>query len=259
MTGPRRIAAALLAGACVSLAPAAGAVSVSFFGSSGLLAASATFSQTSPGGDLTVTLTNTSTADTLVPSDVLSAVFFSLAGNPVLTRISALLGPGSGVIYDPDGQPAGGVVGGEWAYRGGLAGLPLGASAGISSVGLGLFGAGDRFPGPDLAPPASPDGINYGIVSAGDNPATGNAGLTGSGGQIKNSVVFTLGVPVGYALGLGSVSRVSFQYGSGLDGPNLAAIPEPAAGGLLAAGLVALGALAWRRRGAGAAPGRRPS
>jgi hypothetical protein len=243
-------ARALLAAGLAVGAPTAGAVSVGFFGSSGLLAASVAFSQAAPGGNLTVTLTNTGTADTLLPSDVLTAVFFSLAGDPVLTRISAVLGPGSSVIYDPDGQPPGGVVGGEWAYRGGLTGLPLGASAGISSVGVGLFGPGDRFPGSDLAPPASPDGINYGIVSAGDDPATGNPGLTGSGGQIKNSVVFTLGVPVGYALGPGSVSNVSFQYGSSLEQPNLAAIPEPGAAGLLAGGLAALGALGWRRRSA---------
>jgi len=79
--------------------------------------------------------------------------------------------PGSTVLWgttDP-----GNVVGGEWAYKTGLS-TPSGVGTqGISSAGLNGFGAGDRFPGNDLNPPDSPNGVNYGMLSAGDNPRLG--------------------------------------------------------------------------------------
>lgn len=52
----------------------ASATPVTFNASSGLLSASATFDIV--GGNLSVTLTNTSTNDVLAPSDVLTALFF---------------------------------------------------------------------------------------------------------------------------------------------------------------------------------------
>jgi len=89
---------------------------------SAALSATAEFSL-SGSGDLVVRLTNTGAGDALVPTDVLTALFFDVTGGGLsLTRTSAVLGAGSSVFYDPDGQPAGGVVGGEWAYLSGLSG-----------------------------------------------------------------------------------------------------------------------------------------
>src|SRR5262245_58688626 len=56
-------------------AQVASADEVTFSGSSGTLSAEVTF-QTS-GGNLIVTLTNTSTTDAMVPTDILTGVFFS--------------------------------------------------------------------------------------------------------------------------------------------------------------------------------------
>jgi hypothetical protein len=171
--------------------------SVIWAGSSGNLHASVEFALS--GSNLLVTLTNTSTADTLVPADLLNAVFFDVDGDPALTRTSGVLAPGSSVFYDGDGQPAGGVIGGEWAYANGL--NQYGANSGISSTGLGIFGPSNVFAGANLAGPAEPDGPQYGLLSAGDNALTGNGGITGSGGLIRNSVVFTLGgLPGGFSL-----------------------------------------------------------
>ena len=125
----------------------AGADPFTVSASSGSLAASALFA--TAGSNLVITLTNTSLADVLVPADVLTALFFDLPGAGVLSSVSAVLNAGSSVVYDTDGQPAGGVVGGEWAYGSGLAGAPGGATRGISSAGFGLFG-GSTFPGADL-------------------------------------------------------------------------------------------------------------
>jgi hypothetical protein len=212
------------------------------------LGASAVFEQAGPGTNLTILLTNTSLGDVTVPTDVLTAVFFSLAGNPVLTPVSAVLANGSTAFYDPDGQPAGGVVGGEWAYKANLVVPPPGGTTGVSSIGANLFGPGDRFPGADLAGPLSPDGLQYGLLSAGDDKDTGNGGITGSGGLIKNAVLFTLAAN-GFTLTPSSVSDVAFQYGTNLSEPRIvAAVPEPQSLALVGAGLGFFGFAAARSR-----------
>ncbi len=236
-------------------AQAAHASPITFTASSGTRAASVTFEDS--GGNLIVTLTNTSSGDSLEPIDVLTGVFFSSSNPNLLTSLSALLGPGSSVLDDPDGQPAGGVVGGEWAYLAGLGGAPGGATRGISSSGLGLF-SGATFPGNELGGPANGalDGLQYGIVTGGDIAGTGNTGLLKGEGLIKNSVVFALG-NWGDADASTAFSHVSFQYGTALDEPNIStdggggggitaqAVPEPASLVLLGSGLAAV---AVRRR-----------
>lgn len=191
------------------------------------------------GNDLIVTLTNTATDDIFQPVFVLTGVFFDINGSAVtLTRTSAVLNAGSIVLNDP--QPAGGVVGGEWAYKSGLAGGPHGATRGISSSGLGLFGPGDLFTGPDLEPPTSPNGLEYGITTAGDNPATNNGGTNTP--LIQNSVVFTFGGLPGGFDPEARITNISFQYGTNLEEPNLQ-VPAPGS-----ACLLAMGALGLRRR-----------
>ncbi|MBI4557609.1 MAG: PEP-CTERM sorting domain-containing protein [Candidatus Hydrogenedentes bacterium] len=210
--------------------------SVVFEGTSGSLSASVEFEI--DGSNLVATLTNTSTADVLVPADVLTAVFFSVVGDPTLTRVSAVLNVGSVVFFG--GTDPGGVVGGEFAYLIGIGGsTPNGETQGISSVGLDIFGPSDRFPGSDLQPPTSPDGLQYGITSAGDDTSTGNTPVTGGGGAlIQNSVVFTLGsLPDGFALS--DIYNVSFQYGTDLSEPNVPGrlVAEPMTWSLLGLGL----------------------
>lgn len=226
------------------------AAPITFSGSSGNRSASAMFDTS--GSNLLVTLTNTSSADALVPVDILTGVFFTLSGDPTLTRVSAVLAGGSTVLFG--GTDPGGVVGGEWAYNDGIGG-PGGADEGISSSGLGLFGPGDRFPGNNLQGPTSPDGLQYGITSAGDDDTTGNAAVTGSNALIQNAVVFTLsGLPGGFNPSvLGSITNVSFQYGTALNEPNIPGdpvnpgnpVPEPSTVLLLGSGLAAL---YWRRK-----------
>ncbi|MCC6125343.1 MAG: PEP-CTERM sorting domain-containing protein [Pirellulales bacterium] len=210
----------MILGIAAVLVMASPAQAVIFVSSSGSLSASADFSIV--GGNLQVILTNTSTSDVLVPSEVLTAVFFDWPpSNPSLTRISAVLNAGSSVLFgttDP-----GGVVGGEWAFKSGLSGAPGGSALGVSSAGFGLFAPSDVFPGTNLQGPAEPDGVQYGITSAGDNPATGNTPVTGSNALIKNSVVFTLGgLPAG--ADVSTLTNVQFQYGTALDET---IVPEP--------------------------------
>lgn len=218
------------------------AVPITFTGSSGSLSASVTFDKS--GSNLIITLANTSSADVTGASLVLTALFFSITGNPALTPSSARLAAGSTV---PNGPDWGGNVGGEWEYRANLSGAPLGANQGISSSGLGLFGSAN-FGGTNLEGPGSGalDGPQYGITALGDNLATYQGRPTP---LIQASVVFTLGgLPSGFTLA--DISNVSFQYGTSLGESNIQvteAIPEPATLLLLGSGLAGLGSIAWRR------------
>src|SRR6516165_1807867 len=111
LAAPVLLAFSTLAHATPICAPA-------FVGSSGNLSASVQFCQ--DGSNLIVTFCNTSNVGVSVPADVLTAVFFSLAGDPLLTRTSAVLAPGSMIVISGAPNPGpgpGGVVGGQWAYR----------------------------------------------------------------------------------------------------------------------------------------------
>lgn len=216
----------------------AGAAPITFTATVGSRSASSTFEVA--GNDLVVTLTNTSPSDALFPVDILTAVFWDVTGPAInLTPVSAVLNTGSVVHFG--GTDPGGVVGGEWAYSGVLVGEPAGNDYGISSVGLGLFGPGDLFPGNNLQGPESPDGLQYGITTAGDNVATGNTPVTGANALIQNSVVLRLsGLPDGFDPAT-RIGNVIWQYGTDLSDPR---IPEPTSLALLALGSL----LAIRRR-----------
>jgi len=236
----------------VLLLTAAGAQAepILFSGTSGSLSATVSFEVS--GDSLTVMLTNTSMGDVMAPSDVLTAVFFDIEGaDPGFTPLSALLGPGSTVLFDDPATD----VGGEWAYANGLSGAPGGASFGISSVGLNLFGPPDLFGGPNLDGPESPNGLQYGITSAGDDLTTGNTPVTGSTPLIQNSVVFTLGNASGFLVS--RISNVYFQYGTSLGEPSFAGnpgggqvdvIPEPSSFVLLGSAMAGVWMMGRRRR-----------
>ena len=115
--------------------------SLTLTGSSGGLAASATF--TISENTLTIVLTNTSSSDVLNNARLLTALFWNSSSSLSLTNATALLSSGSAVYNGNNTTPTyppGNNVGGEWAYLSGLSGAPGGTSQGISSVGLGLFG-----------------------------------------------------------------------------------------------------------------------
>lgn len=223
---------------------------ITFSGVSGNLSASASFDIVA--GNLQVKLANTSATDTSVSADLLTGVFFTVAGNPALTRISALSGDvtHTGTTIN---SAAGTVVGGEWAYLNGLS--QYGANSGISSSGLGIFGAAN-FPGANLAGPSNGavSSFEYGIGSAGDNFSTGNPALLATP-ITSNSVIFTLGglVP---GFSLTDISGITFQYGTSLTEPSFRGtpntgrttqIPEPGTLALLGLGLAGLGAFRTRK------------
>jgi hypothetical protein len=203
---------------------------------------------------LVVTLSNTSKDDVVVPTDVLTGVFFTLNGVSLLSRVSAEINPTgvNTVVYGT--APSDRMVGGEWAYKNGIA-APHGATMGISAVGLDLFGPRDRFPGPDLDGQINIGGLSWGLTSMGDKPDTGNGGVDKQP-LIMYSVVFTLsGLPPQWTVD--KITDVSFQYGTGLDEPNIPegggggggfeTVPEPGTFVLFGMGLAGLAVIRRRR------------
>ncbi len=230
--------------ATLALAVPALASSITYSMTSGSKSATAEFVRT--GSNLVVTLTNTSTADAMVPTDILTGIFFNITGDPALSRTSAMVPLTSSVFVgnsNTDATPGDRVVGGEWAYQH-TASVPPN-NGGVSSSGLGIFGGGDLFPGSNLQGPDSPDGVQYGLTSAGDNQLTGNGGLSGEH-LIKNSVVFTLG---GFTSEPDAVIlAVAFQYGTDLSEPRVTGFIVPEPGSFALAITAAALAIAFQRR-----------
>ncbi len=206
--------------------------------SEGTLAAQATFAQN--GTTLIVTLENTSVFDVLSPSDVLTGIFFDLTNidDGSLTPTRAVLGDGSS-IWSPkkrDGTDHG-EIGGEYGFRDDLVSLLSETTMVISAVDLGqLIEKSDRFPGKNLFGSRSGllEGIDYGLLSAFDDPLTGDSSVTGKTPFVSNSVVFELaGLPGDFVLD-GNISGVRFNYGS-----NFSPVPEPSTLVLMAFGAAA--------------------
>ena len=205
-----------------------------------------TVSGSGSGRQLTVQLSNTSNNDVMAPIDVLTSVYFATAGGTfAFTPVSANVAAGSSIFFE---NPAfGGTdIGGEWCYKSGLDMFSGHADRGIGSAGFGIFGPPDLFGGPDRNNKQAPDGLDYAILSQGDNTTTGNTPVTGGFELIKSSAVFVFSVSASFAETNINQNSVVFQYGTALSDPHHGPgdeVPEPAA-----LGLVGLGALAFVRR-----------
>jgi hypothetical protein len=197
------------------------------------------------GQNLIVTLTNTSAVPASRATDVLTGIFFDVAGDPALHAVSAdicaacTLTTSEGVLglgADPKS------VAGEWGYQH-KTGLDYGANYGLSAVS-----AGGRFldtsliggPFSNQYGEAGPAGIDYGVTTM---PPGGDHTSIAATPLISNQVIFTLaGLPANFDLSaVDAISHIQFQYGTATK-----EAPEP--GTLLLLSMGAVGAMFARRR-----------
>jgi len=203
---------------------------ITFTDPDGTYSYSGTADFTQVGTQLNVVLTNTATTAANFQRRILTAVFWDLSGAPSITKNAATITGGSSQI---NGGDAVANIGAHWAFKQGLAANQWGnARYGISATGLGYFGPGDTFPPGG----GSPSNADYGLVPT--------AGTSLGNPYVKNSMTFTLNLPVSYTLTASSISNVWFQYGSDTS-EFFANVPEP---GSIAALSIGLAAFLKRRR-----------
>ncbi|HUQ70473.1 MAG TPA: PEP-CTERM sorting domain-containing protein [Planctomycetaceae bacterium] len=232
---------ALLAAALVTALPSqasAAMVSLGSFSGVGMngthnLSATAVFNWDTDTSQLKITLTNTSlynyTTDNdrkMVPTDVLTALFFDVAPNQSFTQANpfAVVAPGSTVV-NGGSAPPGGWTGynvtapvptlGGWRYSYDIDNNPLPQNQGLGTAGFNVFNGSEVNLG-DGGP------FNYGLIGSGYSPGEGN-NTVNSTPFVQKSVVFTLNG----LTSLVAISNLRFQYGTSLSDPNYPAITIP--------------------------------
>jgi hypothetical protein len=213
-----------------------------YFGSNGSLASSASFDLS--GSTLTIVLTNTSHSDVLVPTDVLTGFGFNTDFR--LDPSSASLNLGSAVYYNevPVADPG---IGWGYGYDVNAKGMnsTISASGAVTGVDHSNFSHGHS---------QSLGGLDYGILSLGDDSLTGNRGVNTKGPLFNDSLVFILKAPEKFTLDDISPT-VGFFYGTKLNEfsivgnklENPSSVPEPSTFMLFGTGILLLLAFVkWR-------------
>lgn len=211
------------------------------------LSAKADFSIGS-AGDLTVTLYNTGTYDVTQPSDILQAVYWSMASDVSLQLVSATTAAqvqftssgnhqyGGGSYTESAGQTYSGTTELSGKYS---LGSPI---AGIGSAGLGNFGN-------------TVGGGDYGILPTAWNPdnlTTYNGGMVNNSPYAQGHVTFHLkatanGAPITDVGALG-LKDVNFQWGTSPDLVGPATVPAPSTLALMPLAIGLMAAVTRKRR-----------
>ena len=183
------------------------------------LSSSASFTISGAAGSrqLKILLTNTDSVtgagSAIVPSEVVSGLFFNL-GTATFTPVSATLESGAAIIrtnceHNCTDKTN---VGEEFSYASGGVNWLDEDSQGFSSSGYLIANANKvNFDGSNYDNPKALDGINFGIVSDGWVAGSGNGGLDGVA-LIEGIVKFVLDIPDG--LEETDLNNVYFTYGT---------------------------------------------
>jgi hypothetical protein len=252
-----------VAGMAFAAAPASANVIYTGTGSNGGNPLSATADFGLSGTTLTIKLSNTSTSNSVTetPTQTLSGLLFSVAGqssglSPFSASANSIINSGacSGACSGSNVN-----VGGEWGYQF-TGGWNVIGSAGYVTTGLpgnlGNFGGVSLNP-----PPPGLGGIDFAILSASRDGL--NGGLNGRP-LVDSFVTLTL---TGFNLQLQDITNVLFQYGTSFTEPRTPGtcdpndpvcngggggppppVPEPATLFLLGSALLGYGAVRRRQQ-----------
>jgi hypothetical protein len=235
---------------------------VVFSGTGGGLSATASFTISPSGTQLTILLSNTDAATgagaPTASSEVLSGLFFNL-GTSTLTPVSAHTNGNGSIIQTAncDVLSCSGKsnIGGEWSYAYGGVDWLAGTNQGISSSGyLNDNTNTGNLNGPNYQHPDALNGIEFGLVPNSWVAYSGNGGLDANA-LIEGTAKFVLTIPSG--LTEADIRNVYFTYGTSpgentvpgttsatptsTSTPTTGSIPEPALLTMLGMGLVGLG------------------
>lgn len=213
-----------------------------FSGSSGTRAFSASFDVIN-STQLQVVLTNlgTAPAGNIDGSNMIGGLYFDIAGNPTLTRISAAVSSGSSVI-----QNGVSTVGQYWGLYTGANVYQNNADYSLRGVGYGQTGG----PNGNFCTTGCTqlNGADYMVAYSSYVAGTGNGNL-GTTPLIRNSITFVMdGLPSNF--NLNSISSVGVQYGTSLSEPFIPTggqVPEPGTWAMLGIGMFALGIVGRRK------------
>lgn len=227
-------ALALLAASSRSEAVIFNFAGVSGSGSGDILHASVEFLVS--GTTLTVIVTNTDNNAAFNGADVLSSVYFDIAGNPTLSNGNATLTSGSSLVLKNNQAPGStNPLNNEWFFQAPNPGVGRMYSFGATGA-IGFSPQNDSF-----------DKVFHGGTGAGggndDYGLVPTSGITvGSNTNVyaNNSMTFTF--DLSSSISESDIVGVSVSYGS--NGTTVL-VPEPASLGVVAAGLIAI--LARRR------------
>jgi len=258
-TGTKRLMCSLALFGGVLTIPSS-ATSVLFSGANGNLMGSANFVLV--GNTLTIEVKNESNVAATAPSEVLTGIFFDLAGNPVTNLQSIAVDSASSIVNCVGSCGAGTVVDtnvagfqGGWQYLAGINNALTG-NYGAGTAGFGIFNGNNTGGGGGCA---ANQQFCFGLI-----PVAGASHPTFNGKQfINNGIVVTLaltGQPQDYDIG-DAVANLRLQFGGSLTDPSITTFqvfpgpnpgrltenPEPATYVLMGAGLAALVAFHKRR------------
>ncbi len=196
-------------------------------------------------GTLCMTLINTQSGGTQTRGDVLAALYFSVAGNPVLTPVSALadtvLRPNSTSTPVLSVAPQSPVLNGGWA---------LATNPGVDTVNASLPTTGYVWTTVGNSGAVSNGTYNVGTDNYAIISGTNVSVIGGGIPVISNEVFLTLSgfQSGGQTLALTSISNVIFTWNSTgqFSSNGTLATPEPSALGLIGLGLLGFSYFARR-------------
>ena len=230
--------------------PSDATASITFAGSDSSHSAQATFG-VDGSGDLIVTISNMqSTTGIFTQTNVLTALFFSVTGDPTLTPLSA--STGASKVWHPDGTN----MGQNWEYLANKSGLGSSVTQhdGISATGFNIFGQGNFC---TSGSGKNVDGVGWGLMPQTTTNFTYDGFSTTP--FIQSTAVFILS---GFgSTSLSNIGKVEFQYGTSLCDTSLcgsivntpsdgtADTPEPPTFAVwLVLGSLGVGFAWWRRK-----------